>query len=213
MKFVSRMKVVFFESVKEKEKELSHTLIIEQMCRNERGFSCCFPPISWWGRLLLHECCKKGACNFSTSHFVNHLRWFGNMQRRLTGIRHMKSNYLHAIFLSWDEEKFTNCKPAQKKNVLKLLQNLKLARHNCEQSEPRFHILFYTNVYQSLIQNCERSELHFEWTKVPKMVHFGEFLKNWSLRSNSVTWQVSFNRTKIGGKCQNSNATFLVIFK
>ena len=36
------------------------------------------------------------------------------------------------------------------------------------------------------------------------MVHFGEFLKTWSLRSNSVTRQVSFNRTKIGGKCQNS---------
>ena len=36
------------------------------------------------------------------------------------------------------------------------------------------------------------------------MVHFGEFLKTWSLRSNSVTRQVSFNRAKIGGKCQNS---------
>ena len=48
------------------------------------------------------------------------------------------------------------------------------------------------------------------------MVHFGEVLKTCSLRSNSVTRQVSFNRTKIGGKCQNvknSNATFWVIFK
>ena len=45
----------------------------------------------------------------------------------------------------------------------------------------------------------DKSEL-----KMPKMVHFGEFLKTWSLRSNSVTRQVSFNRTKIGGKCQNS---------
>ena len=36
------------------------------------------------------------------------------------------------------------------------------------------------------------------------MVHFGEFLKTWSLRSNSVTRQVSFDRTKIGEKCQNS---------
>ena len=45
------------------------------------------------------------------------------------------------------------------------------------------------------------------------MDHFGEFLKTWSLRSNSVTRQVSFNRTKIGGKCQNLNATFWVIFK
>ena len=40
--------------------------------------------------------------------------------------------------------------------------------------------------------------------KMPKMVHFGEFLKTWSLRSNSVTRHVSFNRTKIGGKCQDS---------
>ena len=48
------------------------------------------------------------------------------------------------------------------------------------------------------------------------MVHFGEFLKTWSLRSNSVTRQVSFNWTKISGKGQkfkNSNATFWVIFK
>ena len=36
------------------------------------------------------------------------------------------------------------------------------------------------------------------------MVHFGEFLKTWNLQSNSVTRQVSFNRTKIGGKCQNA---------
>ena len=45
------------------------------------------------------------------------------------------------------------------------------------------------------------------------MVNFDKFLKTWSLRSNSVTRQVSFNRTKIGGKCQNSIATFWVIFK
>ena len=45
------------------------------------------------------------------------------------------------------------------------------------------------------------------------MVHFGEFLKTWSLWSNSVTRQVIFNRSKIDGKCQNSNATFWVIFK
>ena len=49
--------------------------------------------------------------------------------------------------------------------------------------------------------------LHFEWTKVnlkmAKIVHSGEFLKTWSLRTNSVTRQVTFNITKIGGKCQN----------
>ena len=46
---------------------------------------------------------------------------------------------------------------------------------------------------------------------MPKIVHFGEFLKTWSLWSNSVTRQVSFNRTKIDRKCQN--ATLWVIFK
>ncbi len=40
------------------------------------------------------------------------------------------------------------------------------------------------------------------WLKMPKMVHFCKFLKTWSLRSSSVTRQVSFNMTKIGGKCQ-----------
>ena len=36
------------------------------------------------------------------------------------------------------------------------------------------------------------------------MVQFGEFLKTLSLRSDRVTRQVSFNRSKIGGKCQNA---------
>ena len=42
------------------------------------------------------------------------------------------------------------------------------------------------------------------YSKMPKIVHFGEYLKTWSLRSGSVTRQVSFNSTKNGGKCQNS---------
>ena len=68
------------------------------------------------------------------------------------------------------------------------------------------HYTVFENHRKSLIQHCEGSELrvHFEWTKMPKMVQFGEFLKTWSLRSNSVTRQVSFNRTNIGEKCQNS---------
>ena len=43
------------------------------------------------------------------------------------------------------------------------------------------------------------------------MVHFGYFWRTWSLLSNSVTRQVNFDSTKIGGKCQNE--TFWVIFK
>ena len=34
------------------------------------------------------------------------------------------------------------------------------------------------------------------------MVNFAEFLKIWSLRSNSVTRQVTFKRTKIGGNAK-----------
>ena len=46
------------------------------------------------------------------------------------------------------------------------------------------------------------------WLKMPKMVHFGEFLKTWSLRSNSVTRPISFNRPKNWWKMpkfENSN--------
>ena len=43
------------------------------------------------------------------------------------------------------------------------------------------------------------------------MVQFGEFLKTWSLQSNSVTRQVTFNWWKIP-KLENSNVTFWVIF-
>ena len=40
-------------------------------------------------------------------------------------------------------------------------------------------------------------------------------MKTWSLKSNSVTRQVNFNRTKLveNAKIKNSNATFWVIFK
>ena len=41
------------------------------------------------------------------------------------------------------------------------------------------------------------------WLEMPKIVNFGEFLKTWNMRSNSVTRQVNFNRTKISGKCKN----------
>ena len=47
------------------------------------------------------------------------------------------------------------------------------------------------------------------WLKIAKIGQFGEFLETWSLRSNSVTRQVNFNRTKIGGKCQNSKIQML----
>ena len=57
---------------------------------------------------------------------------------------------------------------------------------------------------------------------MPKMVYFGDFLKTWSLRSNSVTRKANFNGTKIGEKCQKwkiqmrhfgwfSNSVFLVL--
>ena len=42
---------------------------------------------------------------------------------------------------------------------------------------------------------------------MPKMVHFGDFLKPISLRSKSITRHVNFNRTKIGVKSQNANWT------
>ena len=67
----------------------------------------------------------------------------------------------------------------------------------------------FENHRKSLFQYCEWSELrlHFEWRKDhlknAKNAQFREFLKTWRLRSNSATRQVNFNRTKIGGKCQN----------
>ena len=55
-----------------------------------------------------------------------------------------------------------------------------------------------------------------KFIKLTKKVNFGEFLKTWGLRSNSVIRQVTFNRTKIDEKYQqmkSSYATFWVIFK
>ena len=68
----------------------------------------------------------------------------------------------------------------------------------------------FENSRKSLIsQHCERSDrrLHFgqKFIKNAKNGQFGEFF---CLRPNSATKEVNFNRTKIGGKCQNTNATF-----
>ena len=55
-----------------------------------------------------------------------------------------------------------------------------------------------------------------KFIKIAKNSQFGEFLKFWSLLSNSVTRQVNFNWDKNWckmPKLKNSNATFLVIFK
>ena len=76
------------------------------------------------------------------------------------------------------------------------------------------------NHRKSLIWYCERSEATFTFwldkssSKMPIMVHFGDFLKTWSLQSNSVTRLVTFNKSwwKMP-KLKNSNVTFWVIFK
>ena len=49
------------------------------------------------------------------------------------------------------------------------------------------------------------------WLKMPKVVHFSEFLKTCSLPSNSVTRLL--NRTKIDGKCQNWKVQMIHIEK
>ena len=52
-----------------------------------------------------------------------------------------------------------------------------------------------------------------ELIKNAKNSPFWRVFEDLKLAVNSVTRQVSFNRSKIGGKCQNSNATIWVIFK
>ena len=45
------------------------------------------------------------------------------------------------------------------------------------------------------------------------MIHFGDFLKSEACGQIVLPDRSLFNRTEIGGKCQNSNATFWVNFK
>ena len=75
----------------------------------------------------------------------------------------------------------------------------------------------FENHRKSLIQRCERSYVYTlngqKLIKNAKNDPLWQVLKICSLRSNRVIRQVSFNRTKIGGKCQISNATYWVIFK
>ena len=50
---------------------------------------------------------------------------------------------------------------------------------------------------------CDLNGLPHKIIKNAKNWQFGEFLKNWRFRSNNVTRQVNFDRTKIDGKCHN----------
>ena len=92
----------------------------------------------------------------------------------------------------------------EKKNVtlLMILHHGTISKRPVEAYFPNKSTVF-ENDRECLIQHCERSELRllFEWTNA--MVHFGDILKTWSLRSNSVTRQVSFNWNKISWKCRN----------
>ena len=74
----------------------------------------------------------------------------------------------------------------------------------------------FENCPKSRIQHCERSELRLHLQSQFQNGLFWRVLKTWILWSNSVTKQVTSNRSKIGGKYQNpknSNVTFVVIFK
>ena len=84
-----------------------------------------------------------------------------------------------------------------------------------------FSNLIYHSVWNSLKRShstlrAKRATFTFwvdkSWLKIPKIVNYGEFLKTWSLRSNSLVRQVTFNRTKMP-KLKNLSAVFCVICK
>ena len=112
------------------------------------------------------------------------------------------------IYRNIEKKKFSIFCSFKWKNKIKNFRFLTFfgKHHNCYCLENILHGVWKSQ--KKSHSTCERSELrlHFEWTKVnlkwPKMVHFGEFLKTWSLRSNSVTKQVSFNWSKIGGNAK-----------
>ena len=66
---------------------------------------------------------------------------------------------------------------------------------------PIYHVQLWHSVWKSqkksLIQHCERSELHLHYSNP-----FWRVFENLKVEVNSVTRQVNFNRTKVDGKCQ-----------
>ena len=94
--------------------------------------------------------------------------------------------------------------PSQALNTNKNNTQICLSKHICH----NLHGVWKSKK-MSHLKHCERSELrlHFDWTKVDskcqKCCILVSFLKTWNLMSNSGTRQVNFNRSKIGGNCQN----------
>ena len=70
----------------------------------------------------------------------------------------------------------------------------------------------FENHRQSLIQHCERSELRLHLINKAKNCPIWWVFENLKLAVKQC-YQVSFYKTKLCEKCQNSNATFWVIFK
>ena len=68
----------------------------------------------------------------------------------------------------------------------------------------------FENRRKSIIQQCGRVDKNS--LKIPKMVNLASFRKTEVCLSNSVTRQVTFNLTKIGGKCQNSKIEMRYFF-
>ena len=85
-------------------------------------------------------------------------------------------------------------------------------KHNLKITEQHSITVFENHRKASYVYILSRKKS----IKMPKMVHFDEFLKTCNLWSNSVTRLVSFIGTKSGRKCPNSKIQmrhFWVIFK
>ena len=109
-----------------------------------------------------------------------------DLKERWKRTKRTKNSCLYRTFVNRDHPIFSKGATAQ-------------CKHSVWKSQKKYH---------STLQ-AKRTTFTF-WVdknklKMPKMVHFGEFLKTWSLRSNSVTRQVTFKRTKNWWKIPKEN--------
>ena len=117
-----------------------------------------------------------------------------------------ESNDFRIVVLNFELQNCTNVLALKKPICILYIPWWNMSRPTIKTKTPSNHkhgVWKSQKKYHSTLR-AKRATFTFwvnkSWLKMPKKFHFGEFLKTWSLRSISVTRQVSFNRTKIGGK-------------
>ena len=124
----------------------------------------------------------------------------------------------HTVFKNHRKSRIQHCELRSYVYILSGQKFIKNAKNS--QFLVSLHCIWKSQKKSHSILRAKRATFTFwvgkSWLKMPKNSPIWRVFEKLSLRSNSVTRQVTFNKTKSGGKCQNWKIRmrhFLLFFK